>query len=118
MCGCLCFLMIRRPPRSTLFPYTTLFRSQVGVRPDAGVAEQVPGAAGGRAGLEDGEALRRQLGREVAAGPDARDPSPDDEAVAVLDGRLRGGHPSDSPWCAPLAPLHRAPRCSDRNSVE
>src|SRR3712207_8881859 len=23
------FLMIRRPPRSTLFPYTTLFRSQV-----------------------------------------------------------------------------------------
>src|SRR2546430_17192881 len=22
------FLMIRRPPRSTLFPYTTLFRSQ------------------------------------------------------------------------------------------
>src|SRR5260370_1058188 len=25
------FLMIRRPPRSTLFPYTTLFRSSVGV---------------------------------------------------------------------------------------
>src|SRR3712207_9329915 len=24
------FLMIRRPPRSTLFPYTTLFRSEVG----------------------------------------------------------------------------------------
>src|SRR3989475_3665419 len=26
------FLMIRRPPRSTLFPYTTLFRSLVGLR--------------------------------------------------------------------------------------
>src|SRR5256885_16732931 len=26
------FLMIRRPPRSTLFPYTTLFRSVVGRR--------------------------------------------------------------------------------------
>src|SRR5258708_31478962 len=26
------FLMIRRPPRSTLFPYTTLFRSQAGWR--------------------------------------------------------------------------------------
>src|SRR5437879_7806055 len=30
-CSCRCslvfFLMIRRPPRSTLFPYTTLFRS-------------------------------------------------------------------------------------------
>src|SRR3712207_8920406 len=24
------FLMIRRPPRSTLFPYTTLFRSHIG----------------------------------------------------------------------------------------
>src|SRR5947208_5548791 len=29
------FLQIRRPPRSTLFPYTTLFRS-VGPRPRAG----------------------------------------------------------------------------------
>src|SRR5471030_3466660 len=34
LCMCVCwsfffffFLMIRRPPRSTLFPYTTLFRS-------------------------------------------------------------------------------------------
>src|SRR2546421_6724568 len=28
MCAhCFFFLMIRRPPRSTLFPYTTLFRS-------------------------------------------------------------------------------------------
>src|SRR2546422_11147248 len=26
------FLMIRRPPRSTLFPYTTLFRSRLEVR--------------------------------------------------------------------------------------
>src|SRR6266571_8194617 len=26
------FLMIRRPPRSTLFPYTTLFRSRPGPR--------------------------------------------------------------------------------------
>src|SRR4029434_6925189 len=26
------FLMIRRPPRSTLFPYTTLFRSQTHTR--------------------------------------------------------------------------------------
>src|SRR2546425_2435792 len=31
--------MIRRPPRSTLFPYTTLFRSQSGLqRPQAGVS--------------------------------------------------------------------------------
>src|SRR5256885_8213967 len=29
MCSVFFFLMIRRPPRSTLFPYTTLFRSRV-----------------------------------------------------------------------------------------
>src|SRR3712207_8533413 len=29
MLVCCFFLMIRRPPRSTLFPYTTLFRSEV-----------------------------------------------------------------------------------------
>src|SRR5258707_13642125 len=28
------FLMIRRPPRSTLFPYTTLFRSKEGSKSD------------------------------------------------------------------------------------
>src|SRR3712207_8274134 len=43
--------MIRRPPRSTLFPYTTLFRSggylDVGVHPATGAAlvAVVPGAA-------------------------------------------------------------------------
>src|SRR5438876_8775574 len=26
---CVFFIMIRRPPRSTLFPYTTLFRSRI-----------------------------------------------------------------------------------------
>src|SRR2546429_5559790 len=31
------FLMIRRPPRSTLFPYTTLFRSVAGSRLDENV---------------------------------------------------------------------------------
>src|SRR3989442_9866825 len=35
------FLMIRRPPRSTLFPYTTLFRSR------GRVARDVPGGRGG-----------------------------------------------------------------------
>src|SRR3712207_8581115 len=32
------FLMIRRPPRSTLCPYTTLFRSLLGAACQAGVA--------------------------------------------------------------------------------
>src|SRR2546430_6640620 len=33
--------MIRRPPRSTLFPYTTLFRSRVD-HPDRGDARRAP----------------------------------------------------------------------------
>src|SRR5256886_17223942 len=34
--------MIRRPPRSTLFPYTTLFRSPAGVgMPDVGLGVQL-----------------------------------------------------------------------------
>src|SRR5258708_13038193 len=37
--------MIRRPPRSTLFPYTTLFRSQVVERDAHLVGEAVVGAA-------------------------------------------------------------------------
>src|SRR5438874_6379400 len=37
------FLMIRRPPRSTLFPYTTLFRS-LAYRPRR--ANRIPRAAG------------------------------------------------------------------------
>src|SRR2546430_5030606 len=32
------FLMIRRPPRSTLFPYTTLFRSDEGLSRQGAVA--------------------------------------------------------------------------------
>src|SRR5437899_8856999 len=44
--------MIRRPPRSTLFPYTTLFRSDISTRRhvlDAGHADG-RGVIGGRAG--------------------------------------------------------------------
>src|SRR5690242_21956096 len=41
------FLLIRRPPRSTLFPYTTLFRSGAGTRAPRGGARPDPGRAGG-----------------------------------------------------------------------
>src|SRR5256886_13620453 len=36
--------MIRRPPRSTLFPYTTLFRSLMQVALEAGAEDVVPNA--------------------------------------------------------------------------
>src|ERR1035437_10451678 len=42
------FLMIRRPPRSTLFPYTTLFRSKSNIR----AASAICYPQGGRARAE------------------------------------------------------------------
>src|SRR5690349_22205803 len=39
------FLMIRQPPRSTLFPYTTLFRSQLPARISAAGHSQEPPTA-------------------------------------------------------------------------
>src|SRR2546425_321610 len=58
------FLMIRRPPRSTLFPYTTLFRSRAG-----GERRSERGAlgAGGRSSRGGGRA--RGAGGGPAVGP-------------------------------------------------
>src|SRR3712207_8019887 len=51
--------MIRRPPRSTLFPYTTLFRSQV----LAGAAE---GHGGRRGGIVARDVQSRCAGADLA----------------------------------------------------
>src|SRR3989449_8314962 len=52
--------MIRRPPRSTLFPYTTLFRSLVGVRTvNFGGIEKCDAAFDGRADERDHRLLVR-----------------------------------------------------------
>src|SRR2546430_4689421 len=58
--------MIRRPPRSTLFPYTTLFRSQAeaaaaGNCRDA--AQIVTGRAGGLPGVSHFADLHRHIAR-------------------------------------------------------
>src|SRR3712207_9042461 len=60
------FLMIRRPPRSTLFPYTTLFRSALAPRARAGGRRERPAA------------VRRQEPRDLRERP---------------AGRARGGRP-------------------------
>src|SRR3712207_7662881 len=54
------FLMIRRPPRSTLFPYTTLFRSRSLRRSVACVAW--PASAVRRASVHGGAGEAHQLG--------------------------------------------------------
>src|SRR3989449_3327793 len=71
--------MIRRPPRSTLFPYTTLFRSLSpgmawgrahALRPGGTAAHRRQPDAGGRGGSRWlGEAPRVSRGRGAAGGP-------------------------------------------------
>src|SRR3712207_9547874 len=66
------FLMIRRPPRSTLFPYTTLFRSlRRGrvlrlVEDDEGIGESAAAHEGDRRDLDlaGGDAAFDLLGRK------------------------------------------------------
>src|SRR5258708_8922965 len=60
--------MIRRPPRSTLFPYTTLFRSLECVSAGAALLRSSPPSGaegGGRAQRGAGEEVRGQLGLRV-----------------------------------------------------
>src|SRR3712207_7822833 len=68
--------MIRRPPRSTLFPYTTLFRSQQ--------AEQ-PGA----------RRLQQRQGEDVEGGVAVVDRLADPEAAAVEVGQRSEEHTSE-----------------------
>src|SRR3712207_6936756 len=70
--------MIRRPPRSTLFPYTTLFRSVVEGGHEADVlGQQHPVAedvAGHVADTDDGEVLRGDVDVQLAEVPGHRLP--------------------------------------------
>src|SRR2546421_12700897 len=64
--------MIRRPPRSTLFPYTTLFRSPAADDPEAAAREHGAPVAHGHAVVEDGDGdLLLRLPPERLEGRDA-----------------------------------------------
>src|SRR3989475_4508934 len=98
--------MIRRPPRSTLFPYTTLFRSLAHVlleAPPAHVADRAPvlgdeqlralvavgGAAGAHDGRERGAPARpAELGEAIEDGPGF---VPVLHAKEIYPGGLRSG---------------------------
>src|SRR3712207_7726486 len=56
--------MIRRPPRSTLFPYTTLFRSRRRTEPaGTGARREVPARGGGGRRIGAADRCRRAHGR-------------------------------------------------------
>src|SRR2546429_3062704 len=79
--------MIRRPPRSTLFPYTTLFRSAWMRRWSAPSAGFRPGRAVRTAGLRPGrEAVRKFAG--CASGCAAGKGERSEEHSSELQSRL------------------------------
>src|SRR2546430_3212584 len=82
------FLMIRRPPRSTLFPYTTLFRS---ISPGP---IDTPGLSELLASSETGEQRRKMISTTVPLGRFGR-PEEIAKAVVFLDRkstRLNSSH--------------------------
>src|SRR5438046_9308540 len=65
------FLLIRRPPRSTLFPYTTLFRSR---------SNRLPGTVG--------DPLRRAFGNGVRVGARSEEHTSELQSLTNLVCRL------------------------------
>src|SRR6267143_648555 len=103
------FLMIRRPPRSTLFPYTTLFRSGAGSR--GGAPGRAPALASARSrpllrshplrrrrnrrgalrgGIRRGDVRRGGAGALRACGPSGLSQRPGRPARAPLRGATLG----------------------------
>src|SRR5258706_13172192 len=95
--------MIRRPPRSTLFPYTTLFRSRIFYtaelhwRGDVGVDESVRGPdvavaavsrGSGDSGIENLHWVAPQWAARMVGGT----------ALASQRVRRRGGRPGGAGW--------------------
>src|SRR2546429_6286993 len=79
--------MIRRPPRSTLFPYTTLFRS-IGKYGDAGLLEGIERhrCSGGHAAQHDEQIGEVQLAENKAN--DRHDQVRSEEHTSELQSRL------------------------------
>src|SRR5574341_2603430 len=121
--GCFFFLMIRRPPRSTLFPYTTLFRSvgrpEAATRHRAGPAEGPADRGAGRSHLQ-----HRQRDRSTypgRAGTAHRGSHHADHRSPAVHVAVGGPDHCPGPWpdrgnrtprrpAAPRRPLRRAVR--------
>src|SRR3989454_12208231 len=104
--------MIRRPPRSTLFPYTTLFRSPPPLAPrgEDGARDATHGRGGVRRVAAGGaRALPPAHAEELAAREPA--PAPDIRELAHPRGRRRGPpHPLPPEQRLPAAGRHAARR--------
>src|SRR2546430_17508852 len=94
------FLMIRRPPRSTLFPYTTLFRScdRSGRREcEAGDRDGASRGAEGGGGTSPG-GCRRGCPPRGGGPPPGLAPGDAGPAPRGIVGDVAGGGPAAAPW--------------------
>src|SRR2546422_1849865 len=95
--------MIRRPPRSTLFPYTTLFRSRPGEQPERRerihhLEHRQPVHAGRAVTHHRGSrALRPRVGEEVV-GVEPLALEREEKAARPQASRV-GGHPAEAQPC-------------------
>src|SRR5256884_2199605 len=83
--------MIRRPPRSTLFPYTTLFRSEQVLQQLPAVRERGRDQLDQRLGIVRGDVLAGERGAEQRRGPPRRPGA-------------RPAHPPATPFRPPASP--------------
>src|SRR2546430_15384340 len=95
--------MIRRPPRSTLFPYTTLFRSGLGPGRGAGIRDRLAGAR-----LEQSPDEHRRLVLDDEAPVGEGSPAP--RGAAGPDHEPLGRPPGESPGEALLRGQARGER--------
>src|SRR3712207_7163433 len=102
--------MIRRPPRSTLLPYTPLFRSEVAARHDLG-ADLRAAEAAGQAGAPVDVVRVPLRGRPAAAGAVLR-LGGDDAAQDRKSTRLNSSHANISyaVFCLKKKPTHAPAR--------
>src|SRR5256885_7643442 len=104
------FLMIRRPPRSTLFPYTTLFRS----RNNETTARALPA---GLLGLNSTNCVPSDVDNFVGGGNRSEEHTSELQSPCNLVCRLllEKKKETRSYRLTPLLPLHRPPRRNARS---
>src|SRR3712207_7846368 len=86
------FLMIRRPPRSTLFPYTTLFRSANSRSRESAAHPGTPATCTGCRGRAEPTGLKQSSGQSRQSAPArpaaaAREPQRSEEHTSELQSR-------------------------------
>src|SRR3712207_8130492 len=86
--------MIRRPPRSTLFPYPTLFRSTMDIpAPSAGTVEEVLIQVGSR--VSTGDLVLRLTASDTGAPPATHPVTHEDGVPAPVDRPRSEEHTSE-----------------------